>query len=371
MSGSIKLGKPFGIQVLLHWSFSILLIWIGWSTWSQTQNPEAVVAAVVFIGFLFTCVVLHELGHALAARSYGIGTKSIVLLPIGGVANLEKIPADPKQELIVALAGPAVNVVIALFLGIILYITGYEELEGNITTITWAQLPIYLLYLNVIMVVFNMIPAFPMDGGRVLRALLSFRLPRVRATQIAYNIGKIFAILFVFMGLMGNPFLILIAVFIFLAARAEFHNVRMTSHLEGSSLRDVLITDFPVLKMDTPLEEAVKKLLSGQEERFIVMENGAIEGILTKSDIIKGISEQGTGGKVRDVMSRDVFTLDINTPLEEAYESVLRKGYSMIPVYEKDQLAGVLEKDNLGEFINVRAAMQEYQKGQTETNYFN
>jgi Zn-dependent protease len=214
MSWSIKLGRIAGIRIYLHWTFLILLGWFFFS--GLTESVFTAVANVLMVAALFGCIVLHELGHALAARRYGIETRDITLLPIGGVARMERLPRDPRQELVVALAGPAVNVVIALVLGAVIRVLDVGGLLSQ------------LFVVNVALVLFNLLPAFPMDGGRVLRALLARRLEYVRATWIAARVGQVIALLFIAIGLFKNPLLAIIGVVIFFGARNEAWIAEMT-----------------------------------------------------------------------------------------------------------------------------------------------
>ncbi|MCL4176967.1 MAG: site-2 protease family protein [Verrucomicrobia bacterium] len=234
MKWSLKLGKLLGIDVYVHFTFLLLLAFLGFYYWRATQNVDAALRGVAFIVALFGCVVLHELGHALMAGRYGIKTRDITLLPIGGIARLEKMPENPLQELWVALAGPAVNVVIAAVLLVGLAATGgFTPLEEISATggAFWQR----LMVLNIVLVAFNLLPAFPMDGGRVLRARLAMRLGRRRATAIAANVGQGMAILFGIIGFFYNPFLIFIGIFVYLGAQAEAGMVEMQSALGDPS----------------------------------------------------------------------------------------------------------------------------------------
>tara|TARA_R110002096_G_scaffold200639_1_gene384607 strand:+ start:18071 stop:18880 length:810 start_codon:yes stop_codon:yes gene_type:complete len=217
----MKLGNPFGIGVFVHWTFGLLLAWIGLSSLFQNGIVGAVFS-ILLIAALFGCVVLHELGHSLAARYFGIGTKDITLYPIGGVAKLERMPRDPAQELVIALAGPAVNVVIALLLVPVVLLLGLPDLAAAAAPASVREFVFTLLSANIILVVFNMIPAFPMDGGRVLRAVLTMYRDHRWATNIAARIGQGLAIAFGVLGLFTfNLLWIVLAAFIFLAAGAE------------------------------------------------------------------------------------------------------------------------------------------------------
>jgi Zn-dependent protease len=228
-----KLGDVAGIGIFVHWSFWLLPVWILLSGVSGGIGLLGALASVGFVFAIFGCVVLHELGHALTARFYNIGTRDITLYPIGGVANLERIPTRPSQELIIALAGPAVNVVIAGVLFVLLLIAGVGT-QGAVFNFTGGSFFLNLLLVNVALVVFNMLPAFPMDGGRVLRAFLAMRLPYLRATEIAVRVGQAVAIAFGLMGLFSGGTLIFVALFVFLAAQAELAMARQRTTYDAS-----------------------------------------------------------------------------------------------------------------------------------------
>ena len=230
MRWSLKIAKLAGIDIFIHFTFFILLTWVALIQLKLNGSIGAAFSGVVFILAIFSCVVLHELGHALAAKKYGIKTRDIILLPIGGVARLEKMPNRPIQELWVALAGPAVNVVIVALLAVYLWITNTLTPDNQLTMTTAAFVE-RIMGVNIFLILFNMIPAFPMDGGRVFRALLATRLAYVRATQISANLGQAIALLFGIIGLFYNPILLFIAFFVWMGAAQETRMVRMKSVL--------------------------------------------------------------------------------------------------------------------------------------------
>lgn len=356
MKWSLKLGRLLGIDVYLHFTFLLLLGFLGFYYWRATQSVDAALRGVAFIVALFGCVVLHELGHALMARRYGIQTRDITLLPIGGVARLEKMPEKPMQEFWVALAGPAVNVVIAGVLFVLLAVTGgftpVSEL-GVSGGSFWQR----LLMLNLFLVAFNLLPAFPMDGGRVLRAVLALRLGRRRATAIAANVGQIMAILFGFFGFFYNPFLIFIAIFVYLGAQAEAGMVEIQSALAGLRVRDAMMTRFRTLAPQDTLARAVEELLAGSQQDFPVVENGQPIGILRRNDLVKALSEGSRDTAVTAGMSRDCETVDEASPLQSAVESMRARQCATTPVTAGGRLVGLLTLENISEMIMVNAAM--------------
>ncbi|MHB1307652.1 MAG: site-2 protease family protein [Limisphaerales bacterium] len=362
MKWSLKLGKLLGIDVYLHFTFLLLLAFLGFYYWRATQNVEAALRGVAFIVALFGCVVLHELGHALMARRYGIKTRDITLLPIGGIARLETMPEKPMQELWVALAGPAVNVVIAaaLFVGLAAT-SGFTRVEelGVTGGSFWQR----LMVLNIILVAFNLLPAFPMDGGRVLRALLALRLGRRRATAIAANVGQVMAILFGIFGFFYNPFLIFIGIFVYLGAQAEAGLVETQSALAGWRVRDAMMTRFRTLAARDTLGKAVEELLAGSQQDFPVLEDGQPIGMLRRNDLVKALSEGRRDAVVSERMCRDCETVDEAAPLKGAVESMHARQCATVPVVAGGRMVGLLTLENISEMIMVKAAVAGGQTG--------
>lgn len=357
MKWSLKLGKLFGIDVYLHFTFLLLLAFLGFTYWRETQNIAATLQGVAFIVALFGCVVLHELGHALMARRYGIQTHDITLLPIGGIARLAKMPEKPMQELWVALAGPAVNVVIAIILLVGLAATGgFTPVEQLVVTggSFWQR----LLMLNLMLVAFNLLPAFPMDGGRVLRALLAMRLGRRRATAIAANVGQGMAILFGIVGFLYNPILVFIGIFVYLGAQAEAGIAKMQSALAGLDVRDAMMTRFRTLAAQDTLARAVEQLLAGSQQDFPVLENELPIGILRRNDLVKALSEGRRDDAVTDVMSRDCETVEERSSLKSAVESMRERECATMAVMAGGRMVGLLTLEHISEMIMVNAAME-------------
>jgi Zn-dependent protease len=317
---------------------------------------------VVFILALFACVLLHELGHSLAARRYGIPTRDITLLPIGGVARLERMPEKPGQELVVALAGPAVNVAIAAALFGWLAVT---EGLAPLAQLTVAGGPMLerLLAANVMLVVFNLIPAFPMDGGRVLRALLASRMEYTRATQIAAGVGQGLAFVFGFVGLFSNPMLLFIALFVWIGASQEASATQMKAALAGTPIRAAMLTDFRTLGSGDKLADAVRLVLSGSQQDFPVMEQGQVAGILTRGDMLVALAEHGHDHPVTGPMRRDFLTTDYTEMLEVAIGRLQECGCHTMPVIHEGELKGLLTMDNLGEYFLIQAAIRKRGSG--------
>ena len=357
MKWSLSLGRIAGIRILVHWTFVLLLAWIVFSEMGRGSDLQTTLLSVGFVLTIFACVVLHELGHSLTAQRYGVQTKTITLLPIGGVASLERIPENPKQELLIALAGPAVNVVIAFILWLLLPSLRTIPDETFFTQITSSNFLYLLMFVNVMLVVFNAIPAFPMDGGRVLRALLAFKLGRVRATQIAANLGQLLAIFFVFLGFFGNPFLILIGIFVFFGAYSENMMVQHLDFLRGHSVREGMMTNYVSLAPTETVRDALDKLLLGSEHDFVVEQNGQVVGTISRMQLIQAIKNEQMQAPVTEIMTQEVRTFNVQDKLSEAYSELQKARASIYPVLENGHLAGVINSDNINEFILIKSAL--------------
>jgi Zn-dependent protease len=353
MRWSWKIGRIAGIDVYVHVTFLILLLWVAASQYIRERNVLAAASGLGFILTLFAIIVLHELGHALTARRYGIRTRDITLLPIGGVARLERMPDDPMQELLVALAGPAVNVVLAAMLLAVIAITGANV--GAVTASGGFFLA-RLFWVNVALVVFNMIPAFPMDGGRVLRALLAMRMDYVRATHIAAAIGQAIAFLFGFLGLFYNPFLVFIALFVWIGAAQEATLVQMKYALGNIPISQAMITDFRTLSVDDNLDAAIHHILAGFQQDFPVVEEGRLVGVLTRNDLLTALAQQGPEMPVREVMQRNLETADPQEMLDRVFSRLQENERQTMPVVRGGRLVGLVTADNLGEFLMLANA---------------
>ncbi|HET6989955.1 MAG TPA: site-2 protease family protein, partial [Bacteroidia bacterium] len=285
--------------------------------------------------------------------------RSITLLPIGGVAQMEKIPEKPMQELLMAVAGPLVNIVIASILGIFLALSMRTIHFNEILSAQHITLPDFvatLMVVNVVLALFNFIPAFPMDGGRVLRALLSFAMNRVKATRIAARTGQVLAIGFVLFGLFFNVWMVFIGLFIFLGAGAEAGFEEEKSILETHKVKDAIMHKFTVLKKEDTIPMAVKYLLDSQETDFIVVENGHQCGIITRKEIIKGLSEEGKNSFVGNYMLIKNFILDPEMNLKEAYTKMTTDNIPICAVEESGKITGVLNLENIVELLLVEKA---------------
>ena len=356
MKWSIRLGTAFGIPVFMHLTFLLLLAWVGISHWIQSKSLDAAFAGILFVIAIFACVVLHEFGHALTARRYGIKTRDVTLLPIGGVARLERMPEKPLEELRVALAGPAVNVVIAAALAVWLGLTGRMEPVGRLS-VTGGPFLQQLLSVNIFLALFNLVPAFPMDGGRVLRAILATRMEYTRATHIAATIGQTVAFIFGFIGLFYSPFLLFIAFFVWIGAAQEASMVQMKSSLGGIPISRAMITDFHSLSPENTLAEAIDATLKGSQKDFPVIDQEKIVGVLMQKDLLRALAQRGPGVSVGDVMQREFETADASEMLETALQRLASCACNTALVASRGQLVGLVTMDNIGEFMAFQGAI--------------
>ncbi|MFL5327688.1 MAG: site-2 protease family protein [Gemmataceae bacterium] len=357
MGWALKIGRIAGIDVFVHFTFLLLLGWVFLAHYLEHGDWAEAAAGLAFIVTLFSIVVLHELGHALAARRYGICTRDITLLPIGGVARLERMPDDSRQELVVALAGPLVNVVIvvSLYAGLALRarvwpVSDVMRVGGDfIAQVFWV---------NVTLAIFNLMPAFPMDGGRVLRALLAMRMDYVRATQIAARVGQGMALLFGFLGLFGNPILIFIALFVWVGAAQEAGMAHMKAGLDGIPVMRVMITDFRTLPSDGTLAQALDHVMSGFQQDFPVVEDNRLVGLLTRADLMAALTRHGPDVRVADIMHRDFVTADPREMLQTALVRLQHCQCHSLPVVQNGTLMGIVTADHLGEVLLIQQALR-------------
>lgn len=357
MSWSFPIVRILGSEVRIHVTFFLLLAWIAIAHYQQ-GGGQAAIAGVLFILAIFACVVAHEFGHAIAARRYGIRTPDITLLPIGGLARLERMPEKPGQEIVVALAGPAVNVVIAFVL--IAFMNARFDMEAlQRLDDPGLGFLVRLASVNIFLVLFNLIPAFPMDGGRVLRALLALRFSRTQATNIAARVGQALAFAFGFLGLIGgNPLLIFIAIFVYLAATAEAQSVGLQDVSRSLGVRDGMITHFESLGPQATIADAAELLLRTTQHEFPIVDGaGKLRGLLTRNAMVKALSGSGPGTSVLEAMTPDVPTISAAARLEEALKLLQGKNAPAVGIVDGNGiLVGYITPENIGELMMVENA---------------
>jgi Zn-dependent protease/CBS domain-containing protein len=363
MKRSLKIGSVAGIGIFLHWTFLLLVAAIFAYFYVQGQSFGAALSGMSLILAVFVCVILHELGHALTARRFGVPTRSITLYPIGGLARMERIPSEPMKEFWIAIGGPAVNVVIAMLLAVVLLVSGGTFAPDALQN-PGHHIVASLMWINVVLAGFNMLPAFPMDGGRVLRALLALRQDYAKATRTAANVGQAMAILFGLIGIMWfNPVLLFIALFVYVGAQQESQQAVYRAFTEGTPVRQAMVTRFAVLGADDTLGDAVDELLAGTDHDFPVVDDGRIVGLLRRKQLIQALSDHDRSTAVAEVADRDFFTTHPGAPLDEVFQQMSERNCSTVPVVEKEnRLSGLLTLENVGELIMVSSALEAHSK---------
>jgi len=360
MSWSWKLGRVAGIPIYVHWTFVILIAAIVLGYWVESHNLLTALEGGGFILSLFGCVVLHELGHALTALRFGVPTTDITLLPIGGVARLQRIPERPVQELLIALAGPAVNVVI---MGLLFFVfqVRFPGAAGDPQRLVQVGFWPKILEVNAFLAGFNMLPAFPMDGGRVLRALLAMRLPYSRATRLAASVGQLMAIGFGLLGLCVPQYFLLlfVALFVWIGAEAEATQVEERVALKDVPVRTAMLTEYHTLMPFDSLGHAADLLLSGTQHDFPIVSttDQSFQGLLTRSDLMTGLARAGRDAVVGDHAKTGISSVEASSPLVAAVAR-LREGHGpCLQVVDQGETVGLLTLENVGEFLMVREAL--------------
>jgi Zn-dependent protease/CBS domain-containing protein len=361
MKWSWRIGRIAGIDLHVHVTFPLLFVWIALSGIGGGANVRTILATLALTLTVFGIVVLHEFGHALTARRFGVRTRDITLLPIGGIARLDRMPREPRQELLVALAGPAVNVLLAAVVYGILALTGVTavlpELGKSSTAVSLTSVLAQLVAINLWLAAFNLIPAFPMDGGRVLRAILAMHShDYVKATATAARVGRAFALVFALVGifLLDSPTLALIALFVWIAASTEALAVRTSAALERVPVSGVMITDFQTLAPNDTLMRAAELTLDGFQHDFPVVEDHALVGMLTQRALLHGLAHHGGKASVSRSMQRECPTASIDDQVESALQRLTHG--ATLPVLSGRDLVGVLTAENVSEFLSLRAA---------------
>jgi len=359
MSWSVNIGSIAGTAIRIHVTFLLFLIWIFAAGWASGGAEDAL-NSLIFMVLLFACVLAHEFGHIFTARAFGVATPDVTLLPIGGVARLERIPEKPSEEFLVAIAGPLVNVVIAI---VLIAVTPTHLSAEHFAAMESPKVSMIdrLAEVNLFLAVFNMIPAFPMDGGRVLRALLAIRLGHVRATEIAAMIGQWCAFGLGFLGLFYNPLLIFIAIFVYLAAASEAQVVSLRAMSRDVPITAAMMTKFAALTPDEHIDAAVETLLQTSQNVFPVVDGGQrLIGVVGRAEIIRALRQLGPTAPVSAVMVKDIPTIDRSHRLEEAFRLLQEKAVPAIGIVDASgRLVGLVTAETVGEMLMVRRALPE------------
>ncbi len=355
MSWSLNIGRVAGTVVRVHLTFLLFLAWIFAASYASSGAATAW-HTLLFIVLLFLCVLLHEFGHIFTARAFGVSTPYVTLLPIGGVAQLERIPEEPWEEFLIAIAGPMVNVVITLLL---VYVAG-ADLRPNAIAVDSSQISMIdrLAIVNLFLALFNLIPAFPMDGGRVLRAALASKWGYVRATEISASIGQFVAFALGFIGLMYNPLLIFIAIFVYLAASSEAHMVALRAVSRGVPVSHAMMTRFATLSPQAHIDEAVQTLLATSQGEFPVVDGaGKPAGVLDRAALIKALKTLGPDARVADAMSPEFPTVGHRATLEQAFKLLQQKTAPAVGVTDASgTLTGLVSNETIAEMLMLNEA---------------
>lgn len=354
---ALRVGRFWAIDVYVHATFALLLAWFGTMEWQRTGTVEGVARGLALVLAVFGCVVLHEYGHALMARRFGVKTRDITLYPIGGIARLERFPERPGQEFLIAIAGPAVNLLIAGGLYAVLVLgpgspTAALDFEHGSFV---AQLFVVNLYVGA----FNMVPAFPMDGGRVLRAILALSMGYLRATRVAASIGKLGAVLLGILGLLTNPVLLLIALFVWFAAGQEATAVQMKAYVTGVPVHALMVREFSSLPAGATLGNALERLLATNQQDFPVADGNEVVGVVRRKVLLEALERHGESAPISVAMEEP------ESPVE-AYDSAtdalarLQTGTPLIPVVQRERLVGLLTAENLAEYLAAAQALERH-----------
>jgi Zn-dependent protease/CBS domain-containing protein len=359
MKWSWKIARIAGIDIYIHATFLLLIYLVGISYWNQHGTLAAVISGIAFILAIFACVVLHEFGHSLTARRYGIQTRGITLLPIGGIATLEKMPDDPRQEINVAIAGPAVNFIIAFMLYLYLDISNADvatqqvSMSGGISVHS-------LMMVNIFIGGFNLLPAFPMDGGRILRAALALRMDHATATQKAAHIGQFVALGLGVLGIIYNSFLLFIAVFVWFGAAMESSAEQVKSILGQARARHAMLREFHSLSPEDTLAKAIELTLAGSQKDFPVGYRNDLQKILLHSDLLRGLQEKGELARISELPLQKILSADVDEPLARLLERMQGSSAQLICVTDAGQVVGLLNIENIVELIKIQEAVRQH-----------
>jgi Zn-dependent protease/CBS domain-containing protein len=359
MKWSYKIITIFGIPLKMHITFPMLIIAYA-ALFGYEYGMAAALRGAILISILFVFVVLHELAHSRQAQKYGVKVRDVTLLPIGGVSNMESMPSEPQQELKMALAGPLTSLALGFIVLGLDYVAGYKILDFSFEKIatSWSYIPVYLGWINIFLAFFNLLPAFPMDGGRVVRAYLAERMNYARATRVAASIGKGFAILFGIAGLLINPFLIFIAFFVYLGASSEEQGAIVGEVLKDLRVKNVMNAQCSSVPAETTLAQIVESIFHGTCGGVIpVTEHGTYIGVATRDDILSAIHEHGLGVQLGKIVRRDVASVTGEESLNEVYRKMQQNQRNAFAVVEKGELVGVITLEDLGRAYALKSAI--------------
>ncbi|MBL0099260.1 MAG: site-2 protease family protein [Saprospiraceae bacterium] len=354
-----QIGVFSQIPVKIHWTFGVLLLFVSYTAFTNGLKTWQSIGFIFYVLILFLCVVLHEFGHALMARKFGVITRDIVLSPIGGVARLESIPDRPLHEFFIAIAGPLVNLCIAALLGLILFVASGQVIP-ELNEFRFDE-PLeflrFITFMNFALFLFNLIPAFPMDGGRILRAILSAKLGKVKATRIASFIGRVFAIGFVVFGVFNQQIVLaLIGLFIFMMAGQEYNQTRIMAILSEVTVGDIMRTSFTKLHISDLYSTVIDKYYREGEHNFLVFDSmGNISGTIPELFIKDTIKSNSMDKSINQMMSTKTANVSPDDKLKDVIEIMRNGGVAIVGVEKDNQLIGVLDRNNIENYIRLKS----------------
>lgn len=368
MNGSFKLFAVRGIDIRIHYTFPLILLFVAWQ-YGRVSGLNGALFGVIMVLLLFAVVTLHELGHSFAALYYGIPTQQIVLLPIGGAAQLREMPKRPWQEFVITLAGPAVNVVLALLFATAVFLLRIPIIDTLLQpTLSPRTFLVYLLVHNIILALFNLIPAFPMDGGRILRAILAMFFSYERATAVAVNVGRVIAVLFIVGTLLtdyGSLSIALIGLFVLWAGSQELAMVKgkhQRPNYDGYRVQQVYTPHAGILGPYDNLRQALMAQMQGGQFDFPVADNDRYIGFVTEDSLLRAANLYGPDALIYAAMSTDVQPVSPQTDLQEAYQQMARLRVRTLPVVEYGRLLGIVTYRQIQEFVRMAAAWSQADK---------
>ena len=352
------MGTYLEIPVKVHWTFGLLLLFAGYTTFANGLTLPQSIGFMIYILALFVCVIMHEYGHAIAARSFGIRTRDIILSPIGGLARLEELPQKPIQEFYISLAGPAVNIVIGTVLAIVMWIFS-SKVWPDFNSFNFddpAEFIRYIIAMNFALFVFNLIPAFPMDGGRVLRSLLAIRLGKFKATQIASGIGKIISVGFIIFGILNQQLILsMIGIFIFMMAGMEFRQVRLGSILKQTKAGNIMNASFTGIYLDDHYHKIIEKYQAGEKNFLVFDAAGIVKGAIPELFIKDTIKTKSPEKTAQQLMSPVFGSVSQETSLEDLISIMKKEGMSIVSVTDGSKnILGVLDRQRIEAFISSK-----------------
>jgi Zn-dependent protease len=354
MPWSFGVGKVAGIKFRIHWTFVLLLAFVFFAARAQ-YGTERATWSVLFICAIFACVLIHEMSHSIIGRHFGVQARSITLLPIGGIAAMDEIPDKPGQEVAISIIGPFINLVIA---GVLYAAVGWWTGIGlpDLFPDSVKTFMAGLIGANLLLAVFNMIPAFPMDGGRVFRSLLALRMDYMRATSTAVTVGHVISIVFVFYGIFYNWWLAIIGVFLYLGASGEQRHVQVRTVLHQVPARQVMTTNFETLSPDDRVSRCIEHVFHGYQEDFPVVDGGGLQGMLTRNGLISAVHRKGTDIPVSEAMDPDCVAVGPDVRLDEVYKRLTGQNKTVSAVVDDGHLLGLLSLEGIGRYFMVRSA---------------